>query len=390
MRVLFLTHSFPRHRGDMAGSFVLRLATALAREAVAVHVLAPATASSPASDVIEGIPVSRFRYAPRPLETLAYEGTMASQVLSSWKARAGLLGLLGAELGTTLDALRREDYDLVHAHWWFPSGLVAMSASWWSGVPLVTTLHGSDVRLGRTVAAARVLMRQALGASARVTTVSSWLADEAQAVTGGERPIVAPMPVDDVFLDIGATVPREEESLLFVGRLTLQKGLDVLLRAVALLERRVTLDVIGDGEERASLESLSASLGLETRVRWHGRKSPSALVPFYQRAAALVMPSIDEGLGLVAVEAQLCGAPVIAFASGGVVDLIRDGETGVLVPERSADALASAIAALLARPDRGASLARTALNDARERFSPGSVAHRYLDIYQQAIAQPIR
>jgi glycosyltransferase involved in cell wall biosynthesis len=389
MRVLFLTHSFPRYRGDMAGSFVLRLATALATHGVVVHVLAPATAGAPARDVIEGIPVSRFRYAPRALETLAYEGTMASQVLTSWKARAGLLGLLGAELGTILDETRREHYDAVHAHWWFPSGLAAMAATRWSGTPLVTTLHGSDVRLGRRVAPARLLMRQTLAASARVTAVSSWLADETQAVSGGERPIVAPMPVDAEFLSMDGTIPRGS-SLLFVGRLTMQKGLDFLVRALAMLDRDVTLDVVGDGEERSSLETLSASLELESRVRWHGRKPSSALKAFYRRAAALVVPSADEGLGLVAVEAQLCGTPVIAFASGGIVDVIRDGETGILVPDRTVEALTSAITNILARPDRGASLARSAMHEVRERFSPERVALRYLDIYRQAIAQPIR
>jgi len=389
MRVLFLTHSFPRHRGDMAGSFVLRLATALTRHDATVHVLAPATAAAPARDVIEGIPVSRFRYAPRALETLAYEGTMASQVLSSWRARVGLIGLVGAELGTAMDALRRDDYDIVHAHWWFPSGLAAMSASWWSGVPLITTLHGSDVRLGRTVAPARLLMRQTLAASTRVTAVSSWLADEAQAVTGGARPIVAPMPVGDEFLDLAATLPRGD-ALLFVGRLTLQKGLDILLRALALLDHDVMLDVVGDGEERSSLETLCASLGLEARVRWHGRQPSSALPSFYQRASALVVPSAEEGLGLVAVEAQLCGTPVVAFASGGLVDVIRDGATGTLVHDRSADALASVIKALRARPDRGSAQAQIARDEARARFGSGPVASRYLDIYRQAIAQPNR
>ena len=80
MRVLFLTHSFPRYAGDAAGAFVLRLATALAGQDVDVEVIAPATASTPARDRIDGVPVTRFRYAPRALETLAYEGNMATQV----------------------------------------------------------------------------------------------------------------------------------------------------------------------------------------------------------------------------------------------------------------------------------------------------------------------
>jgi glycosyltransferase involved in cell wall biosynthesis len=125
-------------------------------------------------------------------------------------------------------------------------------------------------------------------------------------------------------------------------------------------------------------------------VRWHGRKPAAELAPFYRRAAALVVPSREEGLGLVAVEAQLCGTPVVAFASGGVVDVIRDGETGMLARERTPDALARSIADLLVSPDRGARLARNGAERAREKFSPEHVARRYADIYRDATADAAR
>lgn len=384
MRVLFLTHSFPRYLGDAAGAFILRLATGLARQGVEVHVVAPATVTAPPHDVIEGIPISRFRYAPRALETLAYEGNMASQVQGSWGARVGLVGLLGAELGAALDQLRHGSFEVVHAHWWFPNGVAGAAAARWHGVPLVTTLHGSDVRLGRAIAPARPAMRQVFRHSACVTAVSSWLATEAHTVAGGELPTVAPMPVDTALFAPDPTT-RRGDALLFVGRLTRQKGVDVLLRALALLPPTVPLDIVGDGEERAALHALATSLGLRARVRWHGAKPATELAPFYRRAAALVIPSVDEGLGLVAVEAQLCETPVIAFASGGVVDVVRDGETGVLVADRTPEALAAAIGQLLERPDRGAPLGRSAAVAARETFSPAHAARRYLAIYRQAI-----
>lgn len=389
MRVLFLTHSFPRYLGDAAGAFILRLATGLAREGVQVQVVAPATITAPPHDVIEGIPVSRFRYAPRTLETLAYEGNMASQVQASWGARVGLVGLLGAELGAALDELRRGSFDVVHAHWWFPNGVAGAAASRWYGVPLVTTLHGSDVRLGRAIGPARPAMRQVLRRSARVTAVSSWLAAEARSVAGGELPMVAPMPVDTERFTADPAV-RRGDALLFVGRLTKQKGVDVLLRALAQLPPDLRLDIVGEGEERGALERLADSLGLEARVRWHGARPGRDLPAFYRRAAALVVPSAEEGLGLVAVEAQLCATPVIAFASGGVVDVVRDEETGLLVAERTPEALAAAISRLFARPDRGAALGQCAAGSARELFSPAHVARRYIAIYQQAIASSVR
>ena len=389
MRVLFLTHSFPRYCGDVAGSFVLRLATALADAGTAVKVLAPATASAPRQEVMDGIPVHRFRYAPRTLETLAYEGNMATQVKESWSAKLALVGLLGAELQDALSELRRERYDVIHAHWWFPNGVAAAAAARWTGLPLVTTLHGSDVRLGRLIKPARPAMRQVLRRSARVTAVSRWLAEEAHQVAGGVMPIVAPMPVaTELFAPDHATA--RGDALLFVGRLTRQKGVDLLLHAVAALPESLTLDIVGDGEEHASLVTLAGSLGLRERVRWHGARPASELAPFYRRALALVVPSTEEGLGLVAVEAQLCETPVIAFASGGVVDVIRDRETGILVSERTPDALVRAVSALRDMPDRGVELGRRGAAQARTTFAPDQAARRYDDIYREAIRRAAR
>ncbi len=389
MHVLFLTHSFPRYAGDAAGAFILRLATALANESVSVHVVAPATISAPPHEVIDGIPITRFRYAPRAFETLAYEGNMATQVRESWGARASLVGLLGAELRAALRQMRRQPAELVHAHWWFPNGVAGVAAARWRNIPLVTTLHGSDVRLGRTIAPARPAMRQVLRRSAAVTAVSSWLAAEAHAVAGGEVPIVAPMPVATELFAPDPDVTRGD-ALLFVGRLTKQKGVDLLLHALALLPANLSLDVVGDGEERSSLEALASSLGVASRVRWHGATPARQLAPFYRRAAMLVIPSIEEGLGLVAVEAQLCETPVVAFASGGVVDVVRDGETGILVGDRTPEALASAVSALLASPGRGAALASHGAREARETFAPAHVARRYADLYREAVERARR
>jgi glycosyltransferase involved in cell wall biosynthesis len=389
MHVLFLAHSFPRYAGDPAGAFILRLATALANEDIAVRVLAPATSDAPPRDVLDGIPVTRFRYAPRRLETLAYGGNMATQVRESMGARVGLVGMLGAALRASLVETRKARADVLHAHWWFPSGVVGVAAARWRGVPLVTTLHGSDVRLGRTIRPARPVMRRVLRGSARVTAVSTWLATEAQAVAGGEMPIVAPMPVATELFTPGAAATRGDD-LLFVGRLARQKGVDLLLRALALLSDDVALDVVGEGEERAALESLAATLGVTARVRWHGARRTSELADFYRRAAGLVIPSVEEGLGLVAVEAQLCETPVVAFASGGIVDVVRDGETGTLVRDRTPAALAGAIANLRAEPARAASLARRGALHARETFAPAHAAHRYAAIYREAVQHASR
>ena len=388
MRVLFLTHSFPRQAGDAAGSFVLRLATALGDLGVAVRVLTPAAHGARAREQFGHVEVERFRYAPRRLETLAYVGNMATQVRESWGARVALAGMLGAELGATLRAARTFRPDLLHAHWWFPNALVGGWAGRLTRTPMVTTFHGTDIRMARAYSAARPLFRQVMRRSAAVTAVSRWLAAEAQEMSG-VMPKVAPMPVETAIFTPDGGRARTDR-LLFVGRLTRQKGVDLLLRALALLPPAVALDVVGDGEERAALDALALSLGLASRVTWHGAQPGPALPDYYRAAVALVVTSVDEGLGLVAVEAQLCETPVVALASGGLIDVVEHGVTGMLVEQRDPATLAAAIAAVIASADRGAALGRAGRERALSQFDPAVAARRYVDIYRAALDRTIR
>jgi glycosyltransferase involved in cell wall biosynthesis len=384
MKVLFLTHNFPRHSGDAPGSFILRLASALRNDGIETSVLAPADADYAAHDSLDGIPIERFHYAPRRFETLAYTGNMASQVQASWSARVTLLGFLGAEFRSAVRLRREFKPDVVHAHWWFPNGLVGTWLGRMSNKPLVTTLHGSDVRLARSVAFARPAFRHVLHRSAAVTAVSRWLASEAQQVVSAPKAIVAPMPVaTDLFSPGGA---RQTDRLLFVGRLNRQKGIELLLQAVSRVSRPIHLDVVGDGEDREKLQELAGALGIADRVRWHGALPQPRLADFYRGATALVVPSVEEGLGLVAVEAQLCETPVIAFDSGGLPDIVQHDRTGILVTSIDATALAAAITSLLDRPDRGAALGAAGRLHALATFAPESVAKRYTDVYNSAIA----
>jgi glycosyltransferase involved in cell wall biosynthesis len=383
MNVLFLTHSFPRSEGDAAGSFILRLAVALRAEDVSVRVVAPAGPGLPASEEIEGIGVERFRYAPRRYEKLAYTGNMASDVASSWTAKLALVGFLGSDFVHAVRARRSFDPRLVHSHWWFPNGVVGTWVSGLAHIPLVTTLHGTDVRLARTVGVAKPLFAHVLKHSAAVTTVSRWLKEETEALAPGVHPTVAPMPVATKLFGPGTS--RDGDRLLFVGRLNQQKGVDQLLHAMGSMKTAASLDIVGDGPDRDSLKRLAQQLGLASRIRWHGQLSQSALPALYQRAAAVVLPFLDEGLGLVAVEALLCETPVVAFDSGGLRDVIQHEKTGLLVKPGDNAALASTLDDLLTREGRGSQLGRAGRLYALSAFAPESAARRYAEIYRQVL-----
>ncbi|HZI30522.1 MAG TPA: glycosyltransferase, partial [Gemmatimonadaceae bacterium] len=169
MRVLFLTHSYPRTSGDAAGAFLLHLAIALKAQEVDVTVVAPAADDLPAEEVLDGIPVHRFRYAPRKYQRLAYTGQMAEEVRRSMSAKFALLGFLGAGFASSARIRRDIEPALIHAHWWFPGGLLGSWVSGLSGVPLITTMHGTDVRLAMGNGLARTVLRRVLAGSKAVT-----------------------------------------------------------------------------------------------------------------------------------------------------------------------------------------------------------------------------
>jgi glycosyltransferase involved in cell wall biosynthesis len=384
LRVVFLAHAFPRSAEDVTGGFLLRLATALGAEGVQVAAVAPAAEGLAAAERLDGVPVRRYRYAPARAQRLAYAGDMHRRAASPGGALA-LAGLLGA--GAM--AIRRvgREADLVHAHWWFPAGVQALAAR--TGLPLVTTLHGTDVRLARSHPAARAACARVLRSSDRVTAVSGWLAEQAAGFAPdlAERVAVAPMPVDDLsFSPPPDGRPRDE--LLFVGRLDRQKGVEVALRALAGMTgpaAELPLRVVGSGPDAAALRRLAGELRLAGRVRWDGQLPQAELADRYRRAAVLVVPGRDEGLGLVAVEGQLSGAPVVAAASGGLLDVVADGRTGRTFPPGDPDALARTVEAALADPAATARMAAAACQAAAARFGTAAAARAYAAVYAEAL-----
>jgi glycosyltransferase involved in cell wall biosynthesis len=361
----------------------LRLAVALQAEGVRVTVLTPAAEGLDAETVIEGVTVKRYRYAPRSWETLAYSGTMASQAAGP-KGLAALAGLVAAGAFAMRHTIAHDRPDVVHAHWWFPGGLSALGGA--GNRPLVTTMHGSDVRLAKGKSSAVALMRRVLRRSAVVSAVSDYLAGEVAAMSAGQVVEVAPMPIDlDLFTPMSE--PAERARFLFVGRLNAQKGAADLLTAFAAADPSATLDIVGDGEDAAALRARATSLGVNDRITWHGMRPQSELPPLFRRATALVVPSEKEGLGLVAVEAACCDTPTIGYKGGGLPDVVQEGTTGWLVEPGDTAALGRAMSAVIAAPDERNRRGMAAARAMRERFDPAVAACRYRDVYRRAITR---
>jgi glycosyltransferase involved in cell wall biosynthesis len=385
-RVLYLTQAFPRGPGDVPGKFLLLQAVALAEQGVEVEVLAPSAAGLPERHQVEGIPVRHYRYAPGRLETIAYTGSMATRAASP----GGMLALAGL-LGAGALAARRAagGYDLVHAHWWFPSALQARLAGC---RPLVTSFHGTDVRLVQDRPLAKAVCARVMRASAAITTDSGWLAEVAGsfAPDRADRIRVLPAPADDRLFSPG-DAPRGH--LLFVGRLDRQKGAEVAVHALARLtgpSAELPLRIVGGGEQEASLRRLAAELGVAGRIVWERGLTNEQLAARYRQAVALLVPGQDEGLGVVAIEAQLCATPVVAVASGGLGDVVSDGVTGRMFPPGDDQALAKAVEELHGDPAASAVMGERARRSAVERFGIRRAARAFAALYDEVLADQPR
>jgi phosphatidyl-myo-inositol dimannoside synthase len=394
MRVLHVTHNFPRWAGDFSGNFLLALAreqTALGDE---VTLVAPHAAGAAEQEKVGDVRVERFRYAPDADETLAYTGVMHEQVMRSWRARFTLLRFLRELRGATGRLVASWQPDVVHVHWWFPGGVVLAPAGVVGRTPVMITSHGTDLFLLRKLPALRIAARPIFARASVVTTVSRALADELPALAvDPSRVHVVPMPLDlETFgVDSPALEPRDADHVLFVGRLSVQKGAADLLRALAELARTrpsLRATIIGDGTERARLEQSARELGVAERVTFRGSLDTRDVARAYRTASVLAVPSTvgaageREGFGLVAVEAMLAGLPVVATATGGLVDIVRDGETGLLVQAGNPSAMAGALARLLSDRAAARAIAERARADVTRRFAPSAIAERYRALYR--------
>jgi glycosyltransferase involved in cell wall biosynthesis len=196
-------------------------------------------------------------------------------------------------------------------------------------------------------------------------------------VTGG---LPVPMPEAEPAAEAAAGAPPGY--LLFVGRLRIRKGVEVLLEALAELRRTgspARLLVAGEGEHRAALERRAAELGLGAAVRFVGGAGAAQVRSLLRGAAALVVPSIYEGMPLVVLEAMAAGRPVVASRIAGIPEVVMAGETGWLVAPEDPGALAAALAELLAAPAEAERRGAAGRRRVREHFRPAVAAARWRD-----------
>ena len=355
-RVLHVSASFPRRDDDSVAPFLADLVAAQVDAGWQARVVALHDRGLPRRHLVGGGDVRRVRYAPERWEVLAYRGGGHGGLRSP--AHAFLLpGVAAALRAAVVAELRPTPPDAIHGHWLLPAGLILATLPARSRPRTVLTLHGTDVEL----ASGRLwpLARRIAGRIDVLLAISDALARRAEAVLGLARGAVGvarlplpaglqPSPLPDADL-----APR----LLAAGRASREKGFDVLLAALgepAAARWHATL--VTGGPEAARL--LHTAQGLDGRVVVRPPLPRRDLFALVREHHAVVVPSRSEGLGMFAVEALALGRPVVASRVGGLVEVVRDGVDGLLVPPDDPGALADALARLPLRPPQAHAAAR--------------------------------
>ena len=396
-RILCVTSNFPRCDGDSTTPFVLHLAQDLQALGWTIDVLAPHAPGAADQETLGGVRVERFRYFwPETLETVCYQGGALVNLRRNSFNRLKLPSLVVCEWAALVRRLRRGNYELLHSHWIVPQGFTAALSASRRPVPHVATVHGSDVLAlsGPIVDQAK---RFALRRADIVTANSSATRQAAMRL--------APDIRDLHTIPMGATVDRKVDPsnvsalraryrqgtgplIVFAGRVVREKGIEELISAVDILSSRlsdVTALIVGDGQDRDTMVSLVARAGLEHRIAFVDWVRPEALQDFLVAGDLFVGPSWFEAQGLVFAEAMLAGTPVIAAAVGGVGDIVRHEETGLLVPPRAPEEIAAAVERLYRDPSLARALAVAGEAYVRAHFTRAHTAKRFSDLYEHAL-----
>ncbi len=312
--------------------------------------------------------------------------------------------------------MRTENYDVIHSHYWL-SGKVAMPAAKELGIPLVHTMHTmarvKNLNLAegespepmirvqgetQVVAAANALIANTDAEGASLVSLYDACPDTVHVVSPGvDLYTFTPGESRSAAREL-VGLPHDALVVSFVGRIQPHKGPEVLIRATSelvkhspLLRHKLVVNVMGGAsgastDEVDRLKELTTWLGIDDVVRFEPPVARQDLVQWYRAADLVVVPSYSESFGLVALEAQACGTPVVATAVGGLRTAVADGISGVLVDGHDPKAWSSVIARLLQEPQRRVLLSMGAIEHASH-FGWDTTARGTLDIYDLVISE---
>jgi glycosyltransferase involved in cell wall biosynthesis len=402
-----VTSSYPRFPGDSVGTFMEPIAKSVAARGHDVHIVAPWHPLVARPEQENGVTFHFYKYAPiGSLNVFGYAAALRADVSVRGAAYLAAPLALAAGWRAARSVARRYRATVMHGHWVVPGGLTAAAAA--PALPLVVSLHGSDVFVAETLAPARRAAAVVFRRAGIITACSSDLGRRAIALGADpSRMEVVPYGVDtDRFRPDPLVRARRRASLgiathapvvFAAGRLVRKKGFEYLIDALAKLppETGVLAVVAGAGDLDTELRTRAEAAGVADRVRFLGNLVQDEVAAWLATADIVVVPSVRDdsgnvdGLPNIVLETLASGTPLIATPAGGIGAVVENGRTGVLVPERDSSALAGAIAALAGDPARRVRLGEAARAAVSAHFGWEFVAGRFEAAYDRVLANKV-
>jgi glycosyltransferase involved in cell wall biosynthesis len=399
--VVMVTTSYPRFPGDSVGTFMEPIARSVAARGHEVHVVAPWHPLVTRRPDEDGVRFHFYRYAPvRSLNVFGYAAAMRADVTLRAAAYVAAPLALAAGWRASRVVAQRHHATVMHGHWVIPGGITAALAA--PSLPLVVSLHGSDVYVAEQFPPARAAARHTFIRAGFVTACSDDLARRAVALGApADRIETVPYGVDTARFAPDAAIRLARRKALGIsdnvplcvaaGRLVHKKGFQYLIDAVGIIPE-IVVAIAGEGTLDRALRSQAEAKEVGGRIRFLGNQPQDAVGEYFAAADVICAPSIRDdsgnvdGLPNVVLEAMASGTPLVTTAAGGIGSVVEHERTGLVVAERDTVAIATAISRLLGDPAAARRIGQAARQEVQRRFGWPRTAERFEAAYARALA----